>query len=372
MIKNKINLLDLNHQKMRKFFIQINEPPFHADQVMKWIYHYCCDDFDQMTNINKTLRKKLKNIATIQAPEISEEQCSIDGTIKWIMKVSNQKIETVYIPDKNRTTLCISSQIGCSLDCSFCLTGKQGFNRNLYVSEIIGQVWRAVKIMGTKKNTGQRLITNIVMMGMGEPLLNLKNVVPAIEIMINNFGFNLSKRHITISTSGIVPALDKLGDLIDVVLAISLHASNDKIRSKIMPINNKYNIKNILDSAKKYLQKSKANKKRITIEYIMLNNINDSIDNAHELAQILKYLPCKINLIPWNPFRESQYYCSSNSQIDCFSKILIKYGFITIIRRIRGDDINAACGQLTGEVIDRTKRIFKHKINKMIIYRSMT
>jgi len=235
----KINLLDLNRQQMREFFLEMGEKPFRADQVMKWMYHYCCDDFEQMTDINKVLRGKLMQRAEIRAPEVAEEMRSTDGTIKWAIRVGDQLVETVYIPEADRATLCVSSQVGCALECKFCSTAQQGFNRNLRVSEIIGQVWRAAKIIGAAKITGQRPITNVVMMGMGEPLLNLNNVVPAMDIMLDDFGFGLSKRRVTLSTSGVVPALDKLGDMIDVALAISLHAPNDAIRDEIVPINKK-------------------------------------------------------------------------------------------------------------------------------------
>ena len=360
--KEKINLLDLNRQQMREFFASMGEKPFRADQVMKWIYHYCCDDFDEMTDINKVFRNRLKEVAEIRAPEVAEEQRSSDGTIKWAIQVGGQQVETVYIPEKDRATLCVSSQVGCALECKFCSTAQQGFNRNLRVSEIIGQVWRAAKIIGAAKVTGQRPITNVVMMGMGEPLLNLNNVVPAMEIMLDDFGFGLSKRRVTLSTSGVVPALDKLGDMIDVALAISLHAPNDTIRDEIVPINKKYNIETFLAAVSRYIGKSNANQGRVTIEYVMLDHINDSTDNAHELAALLKNTPCKINLIPWNPFPSAPYGRSSNSRIDRFSKVLMDYGFTTIVRKTRGDDIDAACGQLAGEVIDHTKRTLKKKM----------
>ncbi len=360
--KQKINLLDLNRQQMREFFVSLGEKPFRADQVMKWIYHYCCDDFEQMTDINKAFRNQLKDLAEIRAPEVAEEQRSADGTIKWAIQVGGQQVETVYIPEKDRATLCVSSQVGCALECKFCSTAQQGFNRNLRVSEIIGQVWRAAKIIGATKVTGQRPITNVVMMGMGEPLLNLTNVVPAMEIMLDDFGFGLSKRRVTLSTSGVVPALDKLGDMIDVALAISLHAPNDTIRDEIVPINKKYNIETFLGAVSRYISKSNANQGRVTIEYVMLDHINDSTDNAHELAALLKDTPCKINLIPWNPFPGAPYGRSSNSRIDRFCKVLMEYGFTTIVRKTRGDDIDAACGQLAGEVIDRTKRTLKKRM----------
>lgn len=358
----KTNLLDLNRKQMREFFAQMGEKPFRADQVMKWIYHYCYDDFDQMTDINKVLRAKLKEVAEIRAPEVVDEQRSSDGTIKWAIKVGDQLVETVYIPEADRATLCVSSQVGCALECKFCSTAQQGFNRNLRVSEIIGQVWRAAKIIGSLKSSGRRPITNVVMMGMGEPLLNLNNVVPAMEIMLDDFGFGLSKRRVTISTSGVVPALDKLGDMIDVALAISLHAPTDDIRDDIVPINKKYNIETFLNSVNRYLTKSNANAGRVTVEYVMLDHVNDSVEQAHQLAECLKNTPSKINLIPWNPFPGAPYGRSSNSRIDRFCKVLMGYGFTTIVRKTRGDDIDAACGQLAGDVIDRTKRTLKKRL----------
>ncbi|AHM75345.1 bifunctional tRNA (adenosine(37)-C2)-methyltransferase TrmG/ribosomal RNA large subunit methyltransferase RlmN [Yersinia hibernica] len=358
----KINLLDLNRQQMREFFAEMGEKPFRADQVMKWMYHYCFDDFEQMTDINKGLRAKLQRVAEIRAPEVAQEQRSTDGTIKWAIKVGGQQVETVYIPEGDRATLCVSSQVGCALECKFCSTAQQGFNRNLRVSEIIGQVWRAAKIIGSLKSTGTRPITNVVMMGMGEPLLNLNNVVPAMDIMMDDFGFGLSKRRVTLSTSGVVPALDKLGDMIDVALAISLHAPTDDIRDEIVPINRKYNIETFLAAVRRYLAKSNANGGRVTVEYVMLDHINDSTEQAHQLAECLKDTPCKINLIPWNPFPGAPYGRSSNSRVDRFSKVLMEYGFTTIVRKTRGDDIDAACGQLAGEVIDRTKRTLKKKM----------
>ncbi|QBY44348.1 bifunctional tRNA (adenosine(37)-C2)-methyltransferase TrmG/ribosomal RNA large subunit methyltransferase RlmN [Arsenophonus nasoniae] len=358
----KVNLLDMDRKQMRQFFSDTGEKPFRADQVMKWIYHHCYDDFDLMTDINKVLRNKLKQAAEIRAPEIAQEQRSTDGTIKWAITVGEQQVETVYIPEDDRATLCVSSQVGCALECKFCSTAQQGFNRNLRVSEIIGQVWRAAKVIGSLKSSGRRPITNVVMMGMGEPLLNLNNVIPAMEIMMDDFGFGLSKRRVTLSTSGVVPALDKLGDMIDVALAISLHAPTDEIRDEIVPINKKYNIETFLASVRRYLTKSNANQGRVTVEYVMLNGVNDSIEHAHQLAECLKHTPSKINLIPWNPFPGAPYSRSSNSRIDRFAKVLMKYGFTTIVRKTRGDDIDAACGQLAGDVIDRTKRTLKKRL----------
>ena len=352
----KINLMDLTRQQMREFFAELGEKPFRADQLVKWIYHFGEDNFDNMTNINKKLREKLKAVAEIKAPEVAVEQRSADGTIKWAMQVGEQQVETVYIPEADRATLCVSSQVGCALACTFCSTAQQGFNRNLTVSEIIGQVWRASKIIGNFGVTGVRPITNVVMMGMGEPLLNVANVVPAMEIMLDDFAYGLSKRRVTLSTSGVVPALDMLRDKIDVALAISLHAPNDELRDEIMPINKKYNIKMLMDSVHRYLEVSNANHGKVTIEYVLLDHVNDGTEHAHQLAKVLKNTPCKINLIPWNPFPEAPYGKSSNSRVDRFQKTLMECGFTVIVRKTRGDDIDAACGQLAGDVIDRTKR----------------
>lgn len=359
--KEKINLLNLNRQQMRELFAEMGEKPFRADQLMKWIYHFGEDNFDNMTNINKVLREKLKQVAEIKAPEVAVEQRSADGTIKWAMWVGDQQIETVYIPEDDRATLCVSSQVGCALACTFCSTAQQGFNRNLSVSEIIGQVWRASKIVGNFGVTGVRPITNVVMMGMGEPLLNMNNVIPSMEIMLDDFAYGLSKRRVTLSTSGVVPALDKMREQIDVALAISLHAPNDELRDEIVPINKKYNIKMLIDSVNKYLEVSNANHGKVTIEYVMLNQVNDSIEHAHQLADVLKNTPSKINLIPWNPFPEAPYAKSSNTRIDRFQKTLMEYGFTVTVRKTRGDDIDAACGQLAGDVIDRTKRTLEKR-----------
>ena len=374
MTDQKINLLDLNREGLRQFFAEMGEKPFRADQLMKWMYHYCVDDFDEMTNINKQMSEKLKQKAVIKPPEVSLEQRSADGTIKWAMRVGNQDVETVYIPEGDRATLCVSSQVGCALECTFCSTAQQGFNRNLSVSEIIGQVWRAAQIIGPVKanGTGQRPITNVVMMGMGEPLLNLKNLIPALELMLDDLGFALSKRRVTVSTSGVVPALDILGDKIDVALAISLHAPNDALRSEIMPINDKYNIQEFLDGVRRYIAKSKANRGKVTIEYVLLDHFNDSTDLAHELAHLVKDLPCKINLIPFNPFPNSDFSKPSNSRVDRFNKVLQEYGYTVTVRKTRGDDIDAACGQLVGDVIDRTKRTAKKRMQGESISVTMT
>ncbi|QBL10317.1 bifunctional tRNA (adenosine(37)-C2)-methyltransferase TrmG/ribosomal RNA large subunit methyltransferase RlmN [Rheinheimera sp. D18] len=356
---NKINLLDLTRAEIQAFFVELGEKPFRADQVMKWIYHFCIDDFDKMSNINKVLREKLKARCVIEAPVVVTRQDSSDGTIKFVMGLSGgQEVETVWIPEKERRTLCVSSQVGCALDCSFCSTAQQGFNRNLSVSEIIGQVWRVAQIIGSYGDTGDKPVTNVVMMGMGEPLLNLNNVVPAMELMLEDFGFGLSKRRVTLSTSGVVPALDLLREKIDVALAISLHAPNNELRNELVPVNRKYPMEEFLAASRRYVENSKANDK-VTVEYVMLDGINDSMEQAHELAHALKDTPSKINLIPFNPYPGSPYKRSSNSRIDRFNKVLQEYGFTVIVRKTRGDDIDAACGQLVGDVIDRTKRQIK-------------
>src|SRR5690554_993970 len=357
--KKRINLLDLNRSEVQAFFAELGEKPFRADQVMKWIYHYCIDDFEQMTNLNKALRTKLAEIAEIKAPEIKMQQESTDGTIKFAMDLGDgQEVESVWIPEADRATLCVSSQVGCDLECPFCSTGQQGFNRNLRVSEIIGQVWRVNKLLGAFGDTNVKAVTNVVMMGMGEPLLNVKNVVPAMELMMDDYGFGLSKRRVTLSTSGVVPALNALREQIDVALAISLHAPDNELRDEIVPINKKYPIAEFLESARLYVENSKAQSK-VTVEYVMLDHVNDSTDQAHQLAKVLEGTPSKINLIPFNPFPGTDYGRSSNSRIDRFAKVLMEHGYVVMVRKTRGDDIDAACGQLVGDVVDRTKRLLK-------------
>ena len=361
-VKKKINLLNLDHQGMREYFASIGEKPFRADQIMKWMYHFGYDDFELMTNLNKKLREKLQRDTEIKAPEISEKQVSSDGTIKYALSLEGgQEIETVWIPENGRATLCVSSQVGCALECTFCSTAQQGFNRNLSMSEIIGQVWRVANDIGATRIAGTRPITNIVMMGMGEPLLNMKNLIPALDTMLNDLGYGLSKRRVTVSTSGVVPALDMLKEKIDCALAISVHAGNNTLRDELVPINKKYPLEEFIAAAARYIDGSKANK-QATIEYVMLDHVNDSTDQAHELAHALKDLPSKINLIPFNPYPGSPYKRSSNSRIDRFDKVLQSYGLTVITRRTRGDDIDAACGQLAGEVLDRTKRTGKKEV----------
>ncbi|MCR3755144.1 MAG: 23S rRNA m(2)A2503 methyltransferase/tRNA m(2)A37 methyltransferase [Candidatus Westeberhardia cardiocondylae] len=350
--KNKINLLDMDKTKLRTYLKSIGEKTFRANQIMKWIYQRYCDNFNKMTNIGKNLQKKLKISTKISAPNILDEKHSIDGTIKWIIQINSKTIETVYIPEKNRKTLCISSQIGCPIKCKFCATGGIKFEKNLAVSEIIGQIWKISKLLSKKNKNIKKFkpITNIVVMGMGEPLLNINNIITSINIMLDKEGMKFSKRKITLSTVGISPAIKKITDKIDVVLAISLHAPNNKIRNNIIPINKKYNINSCLNSMKEYIKKSSANKGKATIEYVMLKHINDKIEHAHQLAKLLKNFPCKINLIPWNSFPGSKYKCSSKINIKNFFEILQQYKLTVTIRKTRGSDIYASCGQLIGNI----------------------
>jgi len=353
-MSNKINLLDLNRADMEGFFIDLGEKSFRARQVLQWLHQYGVSDFEEMTNLSKALRGKLAEKAEIRLPEVMVDQASIDGTHKWLLKLdSGNSVETVFIPEKTRGTLCISSQIGCALECSFCSTGQQGFNRNLSVSEIIGQIWVANKALG-RDPKGDRVISNIVFMGMGEPLLNFDNTVKAIDLLMDDFAYGLSKRRVTISTAGVVPALNKLKEVSDVALALSLHAPTDKMRDELVPLNKKYPISEVLAACKNYIEGD--TRRRVTIEYVMLDGINDKPEHARALVKVLHGLPSKVNLIPFNPFPDTRYKRSSDPVIDHFRDILIKGGIITITRRTRGDDIDAACGQLVGKVKDKTKR----------------
>jgi 23S rRNA (adenine2503-C2)-methyltransferase len=355
-VMSKLNLLDLTRDEMVEFFKVNDEKPFRAPQVFKWLHQFVADDFDQMTNISKSLKEKLKLISEIRGPEIITEQLSDDGTIKWALKTKDgQAIETVFIPDGERGTLCISSQVGCVLNCSFCSTAQQGFNRNLTTGEIVGQVWLAARRIGALRTTGKRRISNVVFMGMGEPLLNFDPVVNSCNILLDDFGYGLSKRRVTISTSGVVPGLDKLIQKADVALALSLHAPNNLLRDELVPVNKKYPIEVLLPSVKRYLDDSSASKK-VTIEYVMLKGVNDTAAHARELSRVLKDMPCKINLIPFNPFPKTRYDTSTRKDIEQFGEILIKKGFVVVTRRTRGEDIDAACGQLVGQVTDRTRR----------------
>ncbi len=358
---NKTNLLGLSKQQLEAFLLDLGEKPFRAIQLMKWIHQFGVTDFDEMTNISKDLRARLKECAEVRPPVVRERFDAEDGCFKWIVEVeSGSSVETVYIPEAGRGTLCISSQAGCSLDCSFCATGKQGFNSDLTTAEIIGQLWLANRELDTFGTKTPRKVTNVVMMGMGEPLMNFENVMSAISLMMEDNCYGLSKRRVTISTSGVVPAMDRLKEYTDASLAISLHAPNDELRSQIVPINRKYPISELLRSTNDYLD-SLPDSRVATIEYILISGVNDHRQHARELAEVLKKTPCKINLIPFNPFEGSGYKRSSNSAISNFQKILRDAGYTVTIRTTRGDDIGAACGQLVGEVEDHTRRSARYR-----------
>ncbi len=343
---------------MEAFFLAHGEPKFRATQVLKWIHHFGLDDFDAMTNIGKELRPRLRDLAEIKAPEIIVDQVALDGTRKWLLRLdSGNSVETVFIPEGGRGTLCVSSQVGCALECSFCATGQQGFNRNLTVAEIIGQVWIANRALG-RDPRGERIITNVVMMGMGEPLLNFDNVVKAMNLMVDDLGYGLSKRRVTLSTAGVIPALDRLHAVSPVSLAVSLHAPNDALRNELVPLNKKYPISELLAACRRYV--AGETRRRVTFEYVMLDGINDSPALAHQLVALLKDMPAKVNLIPFNPFPGTRYTRSSPATIDRFRAILMQAGLVTVTRKTRGDDIDAACGQLAGQVQDRTKRSLRN------------
>ncbi|MFW2422057.1 MAG: 23S rRNA (adenine(2503)-C(2))-methyltransferase RlmN [Porticoccaceae bacterium] len=363
--EEKTNLLGLSASRLEEFFLELGEKRFRATQVMKWIHQAGVDDFEQMTNVAKSLREKLAAVAEIRAPEVVERHDSIDGTCKWIIRVAGGScIETVYIPERDRGTLCVSSQVGCSLDCSFCATGKQGFNRDLTAAEIIGQVWIAAKHFGQFDPKASRRVTNVVMMGMGEPLMNYRNVVDAMSLMLADNGYGLSKRRVTLSTAGVVPMIEKLGDEIDVSLAISLHAPNDELRNELVPINRKYPLAQLIDASRRYLIKMPDVHRKITVEYTLIDQVNDRREHAEQLAALLVDLPCKVNLIPFNPFDAVDYKKVSNNSLHRFRDILQQAGYIVTVRTTRGDDIAAACGQLAGSVNDKTRRSERHRAKR--------
>lgn len=356
----KVNLLGLSPSKLEDFFEEIGEKRFRATQVLKWIHQLGATNFDEMTNISKALRAKLSEMAEIRDPEVVLENISKDGTRKWVIRTDGGScVETVLIPENGRATLCVSSQIGCSLDCSFCSTGKQGFNRNLSAAEIIGQVRVAIRSFGPFDPSGDRRVTNVVLMGMGEPLMNFENVVDATELMMEDNAYGLSKRRVTLSTAGVVPALDKLAKVSDVSLAVSLHAPNDELRDQLVPINRRYPINELIDSCNRYLQS--LNDKRVaTVEYTLIAGVNDQPEHARQLVKLLRRLPSKLNLIPFNPFPNSDYKRPSESAILAFKQVMLNAGILTTVRKTRGDDVDAACGQLVGQVADRTRRSQKY------------
>jgi len=322
--------------------------------LFKWIYRRAAGDFDSMTDLGKDFRRRLAEIADIRVPEVITEQVSADGTRKWLLRLeSGQAIEMVFIPEPGRGTLCISSQVGCAMDCTFCSTAQQGFNRNLETAEIVGQVWLANRELGYSPD-GDRVISNVVFMGMGEPLMNYRNVVPAAEVMMDDLGLDLSRRRVTVSTSGLVPQMIRIADETNVALAVSLHAPNDELRSELMPINRRHPIASLLEACWHYVEKQNA--RNVTFEYVMLDGVNDQHAHARELAVLLRDVPCKLNLIPFNPFPGTEFAVSPRPRIVAFQKALLDAGYVTTIRKTRGDDLDAACGQLAGRIRDRTKR----------------
>lgn len=370
-----INLLDFDAIGLTRFCMEIGEKPYRAKQLLRWIHQLGMSDFAEMSDLAKAFREKLATLATIQSPEVINDHIAADGTRKWLLSTgAGNAVEMVFIPEVNRGTLCISSQVGCALACSFCSTGRQGFNRNLTVAEIIGQLWWANKMLKTEsdheacfvpesfinaraheqKKSASRMISNVVLMGMGEPLANFENVVTALDLMLDDGAYGLSRRRVTVSTSGLVPAMDRLRERCPVALAVSLHAPNDALRDQLVPINKKYPIKMLLAACERYLQA--APRDFITFEYVMLDGVNDKVEHAHELVRLVKRIPCKLNLIPFNSFSGSGYERSSAEAIRIFRDVLMQAGLVTTVRKTRGDDIDAACGQLAGQVLDKTRR----------------
>jgi 23S rRNA (adenine2503-C2)-methyltransferase len=350
----RINLLDLDESGLRDFFASIGEKPYRAEQILRWVYHRQELDFEAMTDLGKALRQKLAEVAELRTPRIVSEQVSVDGTVKWLMGLpGGNAVETVFIPEPGRGTLCVSSQVGCALNCTFCSTGAQGFARNLTTAEIIGQVWLAARALGHERN-GERRITNVVMMGMGEPLLNFAAVIPALNLMRADLGFGLASRRVTVSTAGLVPGILELKDAVDVALAVSLHAPTDEVREQIVPLNRKYPIAELMDTCRAYLDGQR--KRTVTFEYTLLDGVNDSPEQARQLVRLLRKLPSKLNLIPFNPFPGTRYRCSPPERIAAFQNIVREGGLIATVRKTRGDDIDAACGQLAGDFRDRTRR----------------
>jgi 23S rRNA (adenine2503-C2)-methyltransferase len=363
-VAKKQNLLNLDREGLERFFADtLGEQRYRAHQVMKWIHHRYVTDFDAMTDLGKALRAKLQQHAEVVVPQIQFEKPSTDGTHKWLLGMDGKNsIEAVFIPDKGRGTLCVSSQVGCALNCQFCSTATQGFNRNLSTAEIVGQVWVAARHLGNVPHL-QRKLTNVVMMGMGEPLMNFDNVVRAMSVMRDDLGYGLANKRVTLSTAGMVPMIDRLSVESDVSLAVSLHAANDELRTELVPLNKKYPIAELMAACARYVQ---HNKKRdsVTFEYTMMRGVNDQPQHARELARLMRQFDNavqskdagKVNLIPFNPFPGTRYERSTEEDIRAFQKILLDSQVLTMVRRTRGDDIDAACGQLKGQVVDRTRR----------------
>ena len=357
----KVNLLNLNRKSLENFFVELGEKPFRSKQLMQWVHQRGVTDFSQMTDLSKSLREILSQKACLQLPRISTTQRSKDGTRKWLLSVDGAEnaIECVLIPEKSRNTLCVSSQVRCTLNCSFCSTAKQGFNRNLTSAEIIAQL-HLVHHSLLREGHAQG-VTNVVMMGMGEPLMNFDAVISAVDIMCDDYAYALSKRRVTISTAGVVPAMEKLRQATDVSLAVSLHAPNDALREQLVPINRKYPISQLLNACRSYVDGHKSRK--ITFEYVMLDGVNDSLEHARQLVKQIGDIPCKLNLIPFNPYPHAIYQCSDKQTIDQFREYVSSKGIITVTRRARGEDIDAACGQLVGRFKDRSRRSSKYQLS---------
>jgi 23S rRNA (adenine2503-C2)-methyltransferase len=352
-----INLLDLDGEGLASFVADLSEKPFRARQLKRWVHRLGESDFGRMSDIAKPLREKLARTACIVPPRIASDSTAADGTRKWLLDVGKDNaVEAVFIPETRRGTLCISTQAGCTLACRFCSTGRQGFNRNLSAAEIIGQLWLANRELGAAPG-GERVISNVVLMGMGEPLLNFDNTVSALKLMTDDDAYGLSRRRVTLSTSGIVPMIDRLGEECPVALAVSLHAPNDALRDKLMPINLQYPLAELLSACRRYL--ARAPRDFITFEYVMLEGVNDSEEHARQLVELVSQVPCKINLIPFNPFPDSGFERSPRPVIERFSKMLNACGIVTTTRKTRGDDIDAACGQLAGKIHDRTRKVVR-------------
>ncbi|MEW5786357.1 MAG: radical SAM protein [Pseudomonadota bacterium] len=382
---NRVNLLDFDQAGLVAFFASLGEKPFRARQVLHWLHQYGADDFEAMTDLAKSLRAKLPQVAEIRPPVLGHEQASSDGTRKWLLEVGpNNRVETVFIPETDRGTLCVSTQVGCALDCAFCSTGKQGFNRNLTVAEIVGQLWWANRALahqtmaGTlaqpsppapqplagegrfkplRGEDGGHIISNVVLMGMGEPLLNFDNTVAAVSLMLDDHAYGLSRRRVTISTSGIVPAMDRLRERMPVALAVSLHAPTDALRDRLVPINRKYPLKELMAACRRYVQDGPRD--FITFEYIMLDGVNDQPEHAEQLLELTRHVPCKFNLIPFNPFPMAGFRRSPADAVRRFASRLMAEGKIATTRKTRGDDIDAACGQLAGQVEDKSRRVIR-------------
>ena len=351
----KTNLLDFSPGQLLDWFMEQGEKPFRAKQVLRWIYKAGESDFDAMSDLAVSLREKLKQTACIQVPNVVREETASDGTRKWLLDMgAGNAVETVFIPEEGRGTLCVSTQAGCALDCAFCSTGKQGFNRNLGVAEIIGQLWLANRSIGRDAD-GNWPVSNVVLMGMGEPLLNFDNTVSALHLMLDDNTYGLSRRRVTVSTSGIIPAMDRLREECPVALAVSLHAPNDALRNTLVPINQKYPLRQLMAACRRYLER--APRDFITFEYVMLEGVNDSVQQARELIKLTHDVPCKFNLIPFNPFPQSPYKRSGSEAVRRFRDVLMQADIVTTTRKTRGDDIAAACGQLAGQVQDKSRRV---------------